>query len=243
MIDVVDLHKGFEGKDVLNGIDLDVQDREVMVILGPSGQGKTVLIKTMVGLLEPDSGVINYDGQNISGIAGQALRAFQHQIAFVFQTGALFEFLDVRENLALFPRMNQKLSNRQIQDMASKMLSLVGLDESVLPKFPEELSGGMKKRVAIARAMMKNPRYLFYDEPTAGLDRGNSEMVAELIRELKSKTAVTSVIVTHDVQLMRQVADRVALLKLGRILFTGRPDEISSETLERLYDIRENNGL
>jgi len=243
MISVAGLHKGFEGKKVLTGIDLVVEDGEIMVILGPSGQGKTVLIKTMIGLLDADSGVIDYDDLNIVGLAGPALREFRRQIGFVFQNGALLDFLNIADNLELYSRMHKQMTEKEIEDKANVMLSLVGLDESLLFMLPEELSSGMKKRVAIARAMMKDPKYLFYDEPTAGLDRGNLEKVSELVMMLRHKTAVTSVIVTHDVRLMRQVADRVALLKRGEILFTGQPDEVLPEALERLYDTEDKNGL
>jgi len=243
MISVTALHKGFNGKEVLTGVNLVVEDREIMVILGPSGQGKTVLIKTMVGLLNADSGAIDYDDLNIVGLAGTALREFRRQIGFVFQNGALLDFLNVADNLELYPRMHKRMTEREIEDKAIAMLSLMGLDESLLFKLPEELSGGMKKRVAIARAMIKDPKYLFYDEPTSGLDRGNAEKVSELIMKLKHNTEVTSVIVTHDIRLMRQVADRVALLKRGEILFAGQPDEVSAEALEQLYDTEDKNGL
>jgi phospholipid/cholesterol/gamma-HCH transport system ATP-binding protein len=243
MISVAGLHKGFDGQEILKGIELGVEDGEIMVVLGPSGQGKTVLIKTMVRLLEADSGIINYDDINIGALNRGELREFRRQIAFVFQNGALLDFLNVADNLALFPRMHRNMANEEIVNLAMMMLSLVGLEESVCSRFPEELSGGMKKRVAIARAMMKDPKYLFYDELTSGLDRGNSRKIAELIRTLKARTGVTSVIVTHDVELMREVADRVALLKRGKILFIGRPGDVSSRALDLLYTTGENNGL
>jgi phospholipid/cholesterol/gamma-HCH transport system ATP-binding protein len=220
-----------------------VDDGEVMVILGPSGQGKTVLIKVMIGLLEADSGIIRYDDLNIVGLADQAMSAFRRQTAFVFQYGALLDSLIIADNLLLFPRMHYRLSEQAMVERAKMILALVGLEESILTKYPEELSGGMRKRVAIARAMIQDPKYLFYDEPTAGLDQGNAEKVGELILTLKCNTQVTSIIVTHDVQLARQVADRVALLKRGRILLVGSPDDLSPRTLELLYDTRNGNGL
>jgi phospholipid/cholesterol/gamma-HCH transport system ATP-binding protein len=191
----------------------------------------------------PDAGRVGYDGHDIVGLGPSELMTFRRHIAFVFQSGALFDFLSVEDNLALFPRMHEHTTNEEVRRKSSMMLSLVGLDDSILPKFPGELSGGMNKRVAIARAMMKDPRYLFYDEPTAGLDRGSAEMIAELVPLLRRKNDLTSLIVTHDVQLMRQVADRVALLKRGKILFVGRTDDISPQALDMLYDTRGTNEL
>lgn len=243
MITVRGLQKSFDGQPVLKGIDLDIRDGETMVILGPSGQGKTVFIKAMVRLLEPDAGRIDYDGADIVGMGKKAFREFQKQIAFVFQNSALFDFLTVNENLSLFLQMHFNTPPAEITERVGRALAFVGLDANVLDKFPEELSGGMKKRVAIARAMIKRPKYLFYDEPTTGLDRGSSEKVSELIRMLAGEISVTSIIVTHDITLMKEVSDRVALLKEGRIVFVGGKDEISAEMLDFLYQTGENNGL
>lgn len=243
MIEVRGLQKGFDGQPVLRGIDLDIRDGETMVILGPSGQGKTVFIKALVRLLEPDAGSIAYDGADIVGMDKRAFREFQKDIAFVFQNSALFDFLSVNDNLSLFLQMHHNRPPAEIAERVAQALAFVGLDTGVLAKFPEELSGGMKKRVAIARAMIKRPKYLFYDEPTTGLDRGSSEKVSELIRMLRGEIAVTSIIVTHDIALMQDVSDRVALLKEGRIVFAGGKDEISAEMLEFLYQTGENHGL
>lgn len=245
MIRITGLRKSFAGKEVLRGVDLQIGDGEVMVILGPSGQGKTVLIKVMIGLLQADSGSIYYDDLNIVGLSREELSLFRCQTAFVFQYGALLDSLTIRDNLLLYRRMHSRQPEPVMLDRAKKVLDLVGLDESVLSKYPEELSGGMRKRVAIARALMQRPVYLFYDEPTAGLDQGNAEKVAELILALKNNpnTQVTSIIVTHDVQLARQVADHVALLKDGRILMVGTPDDLTPETLEELYETGVGNEL
>lgn len=243
MIAVRGLRKSFDGQPVLRGIDLDIRDGETMVILGPSGQGKTVFIKALVRLLEPDAGSIAYDGADIVGMDTRSFREFQKDIAFVFQNSALFDFLSVNDNLSLFLQMHHNGPPAEIAERVAQALAFVGLDTGVLAKFPEELSGGMKKRVAIARAMIKRPKYLFYDEPTTGLDRGSSEKVSELIRMLRGEIAVTSIIVTHDIALMQDVSDRVALLKEGRIVFVGGKDEISAEMLEFLYQTGENHGL
>jgi phospholipid/cholesterol/gamma-HCH transport system ATP-binding protein len=243
MIAVRNLHKSFDEQEVLRGIDLDIQDNETIVILGPSGQGKTVLIKTLSRLLEPDSGSIEYDGLNVLRMRRDDFDRFQRSIAFVFQSSALLDFLSVKENLTLYPQMHTRQTQREIDDLIARVISLVGLDTTVLDKLPEELSGGMKKRVAIARAIIKRPKYIFYDEPTTGLDKGNAEKISELITELKDRIAATSIVVTHDIKLMRDISDRVALLKQGRIIFVGRKEEISVEALEALYETGNGNGL
>ncbi len=243
MIQVENLKKSFEGQAILKGIDLSVNNNETMVILGPSGQGKTVFIKALIRLLEPDSGRILYDGKDLIAFNKGELYQFRKQIAFVFQNSALFDFLDVCENLSLFLRMHKKMHPRQIEPIIRESLQFVGLGDDVLRKFPEELSGGMRKRVAIARALVKQPKYVYYDEPTTGLDKTNAEKVSELILMLKEKISATSVVVTHDISLMRTVSDRVALLKDGKIGFVGPREEITRETLDMLYSEGEVNGL
>ncbi len=237
MIKVRGLKKRFEDKEVLKGIDIDIFDNETIVILGPSGQGKTVMIKSMIRLMEPDAGEIYFDDENIREYNKRELENFRKKIAYVFQNSALFDFLDVRENLALFLRMHKRMQEEEIEDKIVEALSFVGLTKDVLDKYPEELSGGMKKRVAIARAMIKEPKYIFYDEPTTGLDKKNAELVSNLIKVLKEKISTTSIIVTHDIELMENVSDRVALLKDGKVFFVGKKEEISDETLEYLYSI------
>ncbi len=238
MIQVRDIRKSFDGQPVLKGINLDIPDNATAVILGPSGQGKTVFIKTLVRLIHPDSGSIHYDGEDILRMHAKEWQHFQNNIAFVFQNSALFDFLDVQENLNLFLQMHKSMTARQCQQEVARAINFVGLDEDVLDKFPEELSGGMRKRVAIARAMIKRPKYIFYDEPTTGLDQNNAEKVSELINMLKHEISATSIIVTHDIKLMRDVSDQVALLREGTISFVGGKDEISAQTLDFLYETR-----
>jgi len=239
MIEIRNLHKTFSGDPVLRGIDMDVLDGETLVILGPSGQGKTVLIKSLVRLIEPDLGSIRYDGTEILGLSKREFREVQKTISFVFQENALFDFLNIQENLGLYLRMHTQLTEEEIYAEVKRSLEFVRLDEEVLVKFPEELSGGMKKRVAIARAMIQNPCYMFYDEPTTGLDEANVEMVIDLIDLFKKKVCATAVIVTHDIHLMREVSDRVILLKEGKIFFVGNKEDISAKTLHTLYDTGE----
>jgi phospholipid/cholesterol/gamma-HCH transport system ATP-binding protein len=239
VIEVRKIHKSFNEVPVLKGIDLDVHDNETLVILGPSGQGKTVFIKTLVRLIEPDSGRIAYDGLDIVTLKPRELPEFRKQIAFVFQNSALFDFLNVEDNLSLFPEMHGSLPRKSVLKQAMDAIRFVGLDNEVMDKFPEELSGGMRKRVAIARAIIKKPRYIFYDEPTTGLDTTNAGMVSRLILMLKKEFAMTSVIVTHDIELMKAVADRVALLKDGLIIDSGDKDKMSGKKLQFLYEIKE----
>jgi len=236
MIEVRDLRKNYNGNPVLRGIDLDINDNETLVILGPSGQGKTVFIKSLVRLIEPDSGIVRFDGTDVLALKKREFIAVQKKIAFVFQDNALFDFLDVKENLSLYLRMHSKLSEKEIYDEVQNAIEFVRLDDEVLDKYPEELSGGMMKRVAIARAMIQQPCYMFYDEPTTGLDEANVEMVIELIHKFKKRVCATAVIVTHDIHLMKAVSDRVVLLKEGKIVFIGRKEEISEESLHELYD-------
>lgn len=237
MIDVKDLFKSFESKSVLRGVTMNVRDNETLVVLGPSGQGKTVLIKAMVRLLPTDSGSIHYDGKDILGMSIKKFQDVLREVAFVFQNSALFDFLNVRDNLGLYLKMHERMSDSQIMDKAMEAIHFVGLDEEVLQKFPEELSGGMKKRVAIARALIKKPRYIFYDEPTTGLDKGNAQKISTLIDLLKKEISATSIIVTHDIKLMQEVSDRVILLKHGKVAFIGDKEHISNESLHNLYDI------
>lgn len=236
MISIKNLRKKFEGISVLKGVNLEIGDNETVVILGPSGQGKTVFIKTLVRLLEPDRGRIMYDNTDILKLNKKELTEFRKHIAFVFQNSALFDFLDVSENLSLFCRMHMHFHQEKINAIMEEALSFVGLGKNILDKFPEELSGGMKKRVAIARALIKQPKYVFYDEPTTGLDKTNAEKVSQLIKMIQKKISATSIVVTHDIQLMYDVSDRVALLKDGKIGFVGTRDEITSELLDTLYN-------
>lgn len=235
MIQVINLSKSFEEQVVFQDINLEILDNETLVILGPSGQGKTVLIKTMNRLLWPDSGQVIYDDTDILKLDKRDFDEFRKQIAYVFQNSALFDFLNVHDNLALYLTMHHKLSKAAVRIKVLQALSFVGLDGETMEKFPDELSGGMRKRVAIARAMIKNPRYIYYDEPTTGLDKNNATKISELIRMLKKELQATSIIVTHDIKLMEEVADRVALLKDGKLVFVGPLRELSDNMLHFFY--------
>lgn len=236
MIKIKNLSKSFEDKQILNNVDLEIFDNETMVILGPSGQGKTVLIKTLNRLLEPDAGSIEYNGVEIVTLHKKQLTELRKRIAFVFQNSALFDFLTVKDNLGLFLNMHKNMKARQIDEKIEQALAFVGLNGDTFNKFPEELSGGMKKRVAIARAIIKEPEFIFYDEPTTGLDKTNAEMVSKLINTLKEKINATSIVVTHDIKLMQEISDRVALLKAGEFVFVGKKEQVSDHVLENLYN-------
>jgi phospholipid/cholesterol/gamma-HCH transport system ATP-binding protein len=242
VIKVRGLRKSFDGRPVLKGIDLDLNDCETIVILGPSGQGKTVLIKTLVRLIIPDSGQVFYKDRDIYKMSLKEYRRVQDDLAFVFQANALFDFLNVRENLGLYLKMHKKMSAGEIETQVQAATHFVGLEHSVLGKYPEELSGGMQKRVAVARAILKQPHVLFYDEPTVGLDEGNVRKIIELIHLMKKEVCATTVIVTHDISLMKEVADKVALLKQGEIVFVGTRDDVTPDMLEELYQLGEDNG-
>jgi phospholipid/cholesterol/gamma-HCH transport system ATP-binding protein len=242
LIEVRDLRLSFDGRAVLNGIDMDIRDNEILVILGPSGQGKTVLVKSLVRLITPDSGSVRFDGVDILGLSQRKFFRIQRRTAFVFQDNALFDFLNVRDNLSLYLKMHTRLTENEILNEVLKAIHFVGLAKSVLIKYPEELSGGMMKRVAIARAIIKSPRFFFYDEPTVGLDAVNVEKVVELVLRLKKHICTTAVIVTHDIQFMRAVAERVALLKDGLIQYIGPAADLSDEILHQFYSAGESNG-
>ncbi len=242
MIVIRNLWKRFENKDVLRGINLTIEDGKTTVILGPSGQGKTVLLKNIVGLLKPEKGEILVDGEDITRVSRRRLFELRKKFSFVFQGGALFDFLSVRENIALFLRMHTKMKEEEIEKKVKEALKVVGLSGTE-DLYPEELSGGMKKRVAIARAIVSSPKYILYDEPTTGLDRTNARAVNNLINRLKEKYGVTSVVVTHDIECMETVADKVALLKEGKMFFIGKKEEVEEKYLDYLYKLEESYGI
>lgn len=242
MIVARQLTKSYNGKPVLEGVDLEIPDEKTVVILGSSGMGKTVLIKTLARLIEPDAGTVFYDSQDIFRLSKKEFIELQKHMAFVFQSNALLDFLTVGDNLGLFLRMHTRLSDQEIEDRVAEAIGFVGLDRSVLDKYPEELSAGMGKRVAISRAQIIRPRVIFYDEPTSALDEGNVNIIIDLISLLKKEVCATSIIVTHDVNLMWRLADQVALLKAGKIIFSGDREKVTEPMLRDLYATGEDNG-
>lgn len=225
---IVELHgvyKAFDQNQVLDGLDLSVRPGEVMTIIGGSGAGKTVLLKLIVGLIKPEAGRILIEGQDIVPLKEGELLKVRRKMGMVFQGSALFDSLSVGENVAFPLREHTRLSELEIQDRILECLGLVGL-EGIEGKDPTELSGGMRKRVGIARAIALVPKILLYDEPTTGLDPSNVEKITELILDLNGKLSVTSVVVTHDLKSAFKISDRIALLHQGRIAFVGTPDEV-----------------
>ena len=231
MIEVRNLHKAFEDFQVLRGVDLLVEEGETLALLGPSGTGKSVLIKHVMGLLEPDEGDVIVDGISIANATPDELRAVRRRIGYVFQNAALFDSLTVAENLWL--AQTDEKEGRPIEECrgeAAALLRRVNLDSTVLDKMPSELSGGMRKRVGVARAIAHQPHYLLWDEPTTGLDPVNADNIDELIMELDRELGVTSIVVTHDLDTAFEVGDRIALLYEGRVRAVQTPREILNNT-------------
>jgi len=219
--------KSFEGNRVLRGLDLAVQAGESLTIIGGSGTGKSVLLRLIIGLLKPDVGQILLEGQDIVPLRERELLRIRRKIGMVFQGSALFDSLSVEENVAYALREHTDWDGERIRARVREALDLVGLND-VERMQPAELSGGMRKRVAVARAIALPPRILLYDEPTTGLDPSNVEKVNELILDLKHKLGVTSVVVTHDMPSALKVSDRLAMLREGRIAAIGSPEEIQA---------------
>ena len=217
------LHKSFGSQPVLNGIDLEVQPGEIFVIMGPSGSGKSVLLKHLIGLETPDAGEILINGESIS----TPEIAAQYRMALVFQSGALLSSLTVGENVGLYLTEHRLKSPAEIEKIVSEKLEDVGLKDT-MDKMPSELSGGMKKRVAIARALVIEPQMILYDEPTSELDPLSSVVIGNEILHLKRRIGVTSLVVTHDRDLAFGVADRIAVIAEGKILTVGTPAEVKS---------------
>ncbi|HEX2961228.1 MAG TPA: ABC transporter ATP-binding protein [Ignavibacteriales bacterium] len=226
MIEIRDLYKNFGGKQVLQGINLDITPGESIAIIGRSGGGKSVLLKHIVGLLSPDQGYVKVEGQNVSELSGRQLYDIRRKFGFLFQGAALFDSMTVGENVALpIVESNHTISPSEVRTLVENKLELVGLPNIQHLK-PAELSGGMKKRVGLARALVTNPGYILYDEPTTGLDPIMSDSIDYLIKELSQKLNVTSIVVTHDMVSVKNVADKVALIHEGKIYFHGTPDEL-----------------
>lgn len=225
MIQIFDLYKSFGEKRVLEGLELRVKRGETLVVLGPSGCGKTVLLKLIIGLLKPERGRILVDGTNLATLNRKGLYLLRRRFGMVFQGAALFDSMTVRENVGLGLRERGGLSRKEIEEEVDKTLELVGMGE-MGALWPAELSGGMKKRVGLARAIAMNPEIMLYDEPTTGLDPQMAEAINGLILSLKKRFAITSMAVTHDIGSARKIADRIALLHEGRIGFEGSPREV-----------------
>lgn len=229
VISLRQLNITFGTHTVLDNIDLDVYKGETLAVLGPSGTGKSTVLRSMIGLLEPNGGQIFIQGEDVSGLDEDGWNRLRMKMGMVFQYSALFDFLTVGENVAFGLRQHTDKSNEEIQGIVTQMLDLVGLP-GTQDLYPAELSGGMKKRVGLARAIAVNPEIVLYDEPTAGLDPIMSRNISRLIKKTQEQLHVTSVLVTHDMQSAFYVADRVAMLYEGHIVAIGTAEEMKNST-------------
>ncbi|HKA54906.1 MAG TPA: ABC transporter ATP-binding protein [Candidatus Binatia bacterium] len=229
MIRAVNLHKSFGPQRVLRGLNLEVPDGSIYVIIGRSGGGKSVLLKHFIGLLRPDQGEVWIDGEEISKLHGRALNRVRSRFGMLFQGGALFDSLTVYDNVAFPLREKTRLSEAVIREKVQERLTQVGLS-GIDEKFPSELSGGMRKRVALARALILEPEVLLFDEPTTGLDPIRVNAIHQLIRDLHRLLHITTVVVSHEIPEIFSIATHVAMLHEGVIVATGSPAEIQASS-------------
>jgi phospholipid/cholesterol/gamma-HCH transport system ATP-binding protein len=225
MISIVDLHKSFGQKKVLRGVNLTVNKGETMVVIGQSGSGKSVLIKHLIGLLKPDSGGIFVDGVEISRLHDDELMQVTRKFGLLFQGAALFDSMNVAENVRFGLERYTRMNEEEIRTRVAESLGLVGLSEAEC-LMPHELSGGMKKRVGLARAIAYRPEIMLYDEPSTGIDPIRADAINDLINKLKCDMGITSVVITHDMASSYKIADRIAMLYDGEIIEVGTPEEI-----------------
>jgi phospholipid/cholesterol/gamma-HCH transport system ATP-binding protein len=230
-IRLVDLYKAFGSLVVFRGVTLNIHERECVVILGPSGTGKSVLLKHIVGLLRPDYGEVYFRKQRVDTLDDRELEPIRRRFGFLFQGGALFDSMTVFDNIAFPMREVGEMKESEIKDRVASKLAMVGLD-GTQPKMPAELSGGMRKRVALARAIALDPEVVLYDEPTTGLDPIRSDVINELILKLNDELHVTSVVVTHDMASAYKVADRLVMLSDGKVIAEGTVADFKNTTNE-----------
>lgn len=220
------VHKAFNGQTVLGGIDLTFKHGETTVVIGRSGSGKSVLLKHIIGILQPDAGQVQVFGHDLAGLNRHRLEILRMQFGMVFQGSALFDSLDVNDNVGFLLYEHSRLRDRQIRQIVRDRLAMVGL-EGAEDKMPEELSGGMKKRVALARAIVGDPHVILYDEPTTGLDPVAADTINGLIIKTQQKLRATSIVVTHDMASANKVADRIIMLHDGQIIIDDTPEGIA----------------
>ncbi|MFA5095738.1 MAG: ABC transporter ATP-binding protein [Candidatus Omnitrophota bacterium] len=225
MIELVDLHKSLAGHKVLNGVDLKIEKGTTCVIIGRSGCGKSVTLKHIVGIMSPDKGKVFVNGEEVSRLDEKALNALRLKIGMVFQGGALFDSMTVGENVGFGLIEHDHVPARELRGRIESSLAMVGL-HGIANLMPSELSGGMRKRVALARAICIKPEIILYDEPTTGVDPITADSINELIKSMADKLKVTSIVVTHDMVSAYKVGDKIAMLYLGKIIAEGTPQEI-----------------
>ena len=225
MISIRNLHKSFNGKSVLSGATLDIPQGQTQVIIGRSGTGKSVLLKLIIGLLKPELGRIFVEEDELTAMTTRELFQVRRKFGMLFQSAALFDSMTVGENVALGVRFHRLMHEREIERRVAESLELVDLPNTQSMK-PAELSGGMRKRVGLARALMMNPKFVLYDEPTTGLDPVTADSINDLIINCADKLGVTSIVVTHDMASAFKVGDNIAMLHEGKVIFTGTPEEV-----------------
>lgn len=236
MIEIKNLHKSFAQNYVLRGVNLNIETGETIVIIGKSGCGKSVLLKHIVGLIMPDSGFIKVEGQNVTELDTKALYKLRKKFGFLFQGAALFDSMTVEGNISLaLDESDNGYTTQEIKNLVSEKLEMVDMPGTQNLK-PAELSGGMKKRVGLARALITNPDYILYDEPTTGLDPIMSDSIDKLIKDLTEKLNVTSIVVTHDMYSVKNVANKVAMMNEGVIHFIGSMEELISSDDKIIQD-------
>jgi len=230
VIEILNLYKSFGSQEVLKDLSLKLFDGENLVVLGKSGSGKSVLIKCIVGLLRSDSGTIHVFNQDVTTISRKDLDEVRQKIGFLFQSGALYDSMTVKENLE-FPlkRMKKQLNQKEIDDKILEALENVGLPE-VIYKMPSQLSGGMRKRISLARTIVVDPLIMLYDEPTTGLDPVTSDEISLLINEVQKKYKTSSIIITHDIECARATADRLIMLRDGEVYMEGSLNKFENST-------------
>ena len=235
IIEFKDVYKSFNGILVHNGINLSILEGEIISLLGGSGSGKSVLLKELIGLMKPDKGDILVLDNNVSQMNEEALIALREHIGMLFQGAALFDSLTVFENIAYPLREHLKLTEKEIQERVAEKLQVVGLS-GIEKKMPDELSGGMKKRVGLARAIATEPKIILYDEPTTGLDPMTAQRINDLIIELQKKLGITTIVVTHDLHCVKTVSDRIAMLHEGKIVAVGTWEELVTSNIQVVQD-------
>jgi len=229
-----DVYKSFDDKPVLEGLNLRIHPGEVTTILGPSGCGKSVTLKHIIGILRADAGRVTVDGFNMEGISGHDLRELRKRVGVLFQSSALFDSMTVKENVAFGLRMHRRMRESEIQQRVEVCLEEVELSGTEAT-MPTDLSGGMRKRAALARAIALEPDYVLYDEPTTGLDPHTSTVVGDLILKLQEDLEITSIIVTHDIPLTLRVSDRIALIDEGQVAVNGTPEELDKSLVFKRF--------
>ena len=235
MVEIKKLHKSFDELTVLDGVSVYVENGQNMVVFGRSGTGKSVLLKCLIRLMEPDSGEIYVDGQDVRSLDTKSLNELRKDMGFLFQGAALYDSMSVRENLEFPLIRNYELTQTEMNERVNNVLEAVSLEEAI-DKMPSELSGGMRKRIGLARSIITNPKLMLYDEPTTGLDPITSKEISSLILELQKKYNMTSIVVTHDLLCAKIIADYAIVLNEGHVIHKGRIDELVSSKDEFLQN-------